>query len=83
MMQDVDQEMEDKAEKELEAKLQKYVDAYDKSQRLLKILKKYKEKWVKKMVDVKAKDEEISSKEKYLDESLDAPPSQGGVRAYR
>lgn len=38
MLEDFDQERRDKAEKEMDAKLQKYMDNYNKRNRLLKAL---------------------------------------------
>lgn len=39
MMEDVDQEMREKVEKEIEVRLHKHVHAYNEFQRLLKALK--------------------------------------------
>lgn len=54
-LQELGQERRDKVKKELKAKLQEHMDAYNESQRLLKALQEEKEKWEGKMEDVKAK----------------------------
>lgn len=64
MLLDVDQDRRDNVEKDMKAKLQKHVDAYNESQRLLEILQKEKDKWEEKMVEV------ISKAEKYLQEEV-------------
>lgn len=71
MLEDVERERGDKVEKEMKANLQKYVNAYNESQRLLKAMQKYKETWKNKLADIKPKDDEIPNKRKYLQESLD------------
>lgn len=71
MLQDVDHERQDIAEKNLEIKLQEHVDACNYSQRLLNALQKDKDKLDEKMEEVKANAKEISTKKESLHKSLD------------
>lgn len=67
MLQDVDQERWDKAENELDGKLQKHVNVYNESHRLLKALKKNNNKYYEKIADVNANAKDISTEKESWD----------------
>lgn len=87
MLQEFEQERCNKVEKELEAKLQEQMDAYNEIQRLLQFLHKDKGEEEEKMKDVKAKDKQISVEKNSLKKILGCHPHSskrvgGGVKSH-